>query len=157
MKELISLAFILASSLCFSQTNTLQIVGAAGNTASNGNTTLSWTIGEPIITTATNTNQILTQGFQQGVLVITALDNLQNVDITIHPNPTSDFAIIRLNKEALMNSQYKLTDLTGKIIREGKIESNQTYVSFQNLSNATYFIQVVTSNQQAKSFQIIKN
>jgi hypothetical protein len=157
MKKIYTSILTIFTTLTFAQTNTLQVVGSAGNTVTSGNTQLTWTIGEPIVNTATSTNNILTQGFNQGVLLITAIDDLKNTTVTIQPNPTSDFAIIKLDDQNLSNAQYTLTDINGKVIQQNKIENKQTSVSFQDLANATYFIQVVTNNQKAKTFKVIKN
>jgi predicted Fe-Mo cluster-binding NifX family protein len=99
----------------------------------------------------------LTQGFNQGFLIITAINDLKNTTVSIQPNPTSDFAIIKLDDQNLSNAQYTLTDINGKVIQQNKIENKQTSVSFQDLANATYFIQVLTNNQKTKTFKIIKN
>jgi len=157
MKKIYTSILTIFTSLTFAQTNTLQVIGSAGNTATSGNTQLTWTIGEPIVTTATNTSNLLTQGFNQGTLIITAIDELKNLSVSIQPNPTSDFAIIKLDDQNLSNAQYTLTDINGKVIQQNKIENIQTSVSFQDLANATYFIQVITNNQKAKTFKVIKN
>lgn len=157
MKNIYTSIFTIITTATFAQTNILQVVGSAGNTATSGNTQLTWTIGEPIVNTATSTNNFLTQGFNQGLLLITAIDVLNNTTVSIQPNPTSDFAIIKLDDQNLSNAQYTLTDVNGKIIQQNKIENKQTSVSFQNLANATYFIQVIINNQKAKTFKIIKN
>ena len=157
MKKIFTSFILLTSSICFSQTNTLQVIGSAGNTATNSNTQLSWTIGEPITNTATNTNSILTQGFNQSVLVITAIDDNQNSNITISPNPTADFVIISINVNDLQNAQYLLHDINGKLVLQNKITDKQTKLSFIELANSTYFVDVVTKNQKTKTFKIIKN
>ncbi len=157
MKKIYISILTFVTTVTFAQTNTLQVIGSAGNTATSGNTQLTWTIGEPIVNTATSTNNVLTQGFNQGLLLITAIDELNNTTVSIQPNPTSDFAIIKLDDQNLSNAQYILTDINGKVIQQNKIENKQTSVSFQDLANATYFIQVITSNQKAKTFKIIKN
>ena len=157
MKKIYTSILSIFTTLTFAQTNTLQVIGSAGNTATNGNAQLNWTIGEPIVNTATSTNNVLTQGFNQGLLLITAIDDLKNTSITIQPNPTSDFAIIKLEDQNLSNAQYILTDINGKVIQQNKIENKQTSVSLQDLANATYFIQVLTNNQKAKTFKVIKN
>jgi hypothetical protein len=157
MKKIYTSILTIFTTLTFAQTNTLQVVGSAGNSTTSGNAQLNWTIGEPIVNTATSTNNVLTQGFNQGLLLITAIDDLKNTSITIQPNPTSDFAIIKLDDPNLSNAQYTLTDINGKVIQQNKIENKQTSVSFQDLANATYFIQVLTNNQKSKTFKIIKN
>lgn len=157
MKKIYTSILTVFTTITFAQTNTLQVVGTAGNTATSGNTQLTWTIGEPIVNTATSTNNVLTQGFNQGTLLITAIDDLKNTTVSIQPNPTSEYAIIRLDDQNLSNAQYTLTDINGKVIQQNKIENKQTSVSFQDLANATYFIQVLTNNQKTKTFKIIKN
>jgi hypothetical protein len=157
MKKICISILTFVTTVTFAQTNTLQVVGSGGNTATSGNTQLTWTIGEPIVNTATSTNNVLTQGFNQGFLIITAINDLKNTTVSIQPNPTSDFAIIKLDDQNLSNAQYTLTDINGKVIQQNKIENKQTSVSFQDLANATYFIQVLTNNQKTKTFKIIKN
>jgi hypothetical protein len=157
MKKIYTSIFTIFTTLTFAQTNSLQVVGSAGNTATSGNTQLTWTIGEPIVNTASNTNNVLTQGFNQGALIITAIDDLKNMSVTIQPNPTSDFAIINLDEKNLSDAHYILTDLNGKVIQQNKIVNKQTSVSFQELADATYFVQVITNNQKAKTFKVIKN
>ena len=157
MKKIYTSIFTIFTTLTFAQTNTLQVVGSAGNTATSGNTQLTWTIGETIVNTASNTNNVLTQGFNQGTLIITAIDDLKGMSVSIQPNPTSDFAIINLDDQNISKAQYTLTDLNGKVIQQNKIVNKQTSVSFQELANATYFVQVLTNNQKAKTFKIIKN
>ncbi len=157
MKKIYTSILTIFTTLTFAQTNTLQVVGSAGNSTTSGNAQLTWTMGEPIINTATNVTTVLTQGFNQAELIITAIDELKNKTVSIQPNPTSDFAIIKLDDQNLNNAQYTLTDINGKVIQQNKIENKQTSVSFQDLSNATYFIQVVTNNQKAKTFKVIKN
>lgn len=157
MKKIFTSFILLTSSICFSQTNTLQVIGTAGNTATNANTQLSWTIGEPITNTATNPNNILTQGFNQSVLLITAIDEKQNSNITVSPNPTADFITISIHKNELQNAQYLLLDINGKLILQNKIQDTQTKISFTELPKATYFVEVLTNNQKTKTFKIIKN
>lgn len=157
MKKIYTSILSVITTLTFAQTNTLQVLGSAGNTATIGNTEMTWTIGEPIANTAISTNNVLIQGFNQGALLITAIDDLKNLNVSIQPNPTSDFAIIKLDDQNLSNAQYTLTDINGKLIQQNKIENKQTIVSFQDLSHATYFLQVKTNNQNTKTFKVIKN
>jgi hypothetical protein len=157
MKKIFTSFILLTASVCFSQTNTLQVIGSAGNTATGGNTQLNWTIGEPITNTASNTNNILTQGFNQSALLITAIDEKQNSNITISPNPTADFVTINIEENELQNAQYLLHDINGKLILQNKITDKQTKLSFIDLAKAIYFVEVSTNNQKTKTFKIIKN
>ncbi len=156
MKNLFTPILTLLTTVAFAQTKTLQVIGSAGNTASNANAQLTWTIGEPISNTGKSTNNALTQGFHQGGLVITAVDEIEKMDVSIQPNPTSDYALIELSDLSPDNASYTLLDVAGKVIEQRKIENKQASISFQGLASATYFIQV-TNNQKTKTFKIIKN
>jgi hypothetical protein len=52
---------------------------------------------------------------------------------------------------------YKLFDITGKLIKNKKITSAAEIISLENLSSATYFLKVENNNQELKTFKIIKN
>ena len=58
--------FMLNSSHLFGQ----KVISSAGESATGTSVKLSWTIGEPIVKTLRGTSVILTQGFQQGWLVV---------------------------------------------------------------------------------------
>lgn len=47
-----------------------QVVGSSSNESSNGNITISATIGEPSVLTKTDGNLVITEGFQQPQLVV---------------------------------------------------------------------------------------
>ncbi|WP_075343419.1 T9SS type A sorting domain-containing protein [Tenacibaculum agarivorans] len=69
MKKII-LSTLIGLSLVSTNAQSLgrSVIGAGGNSISNGTVTLDYTIGQPIAGTITNSNITLTQGFQQGVL-----------------------------------------------------------------------------------------
>lgn len=52
---------------CFAQMLTPTLVGSGGGYGTSGSTTLQYSVGEPVITTATGSNGILTQGFEQPI------------------------------------------------------------------------------------------
>ena len=156
MKNIYTSIFTLITTITLAQTNSLQVIGSAGNSSTNANTQLTWTIGELIGSTASSDNSVLTQGFNQGSFLITAIDDVDNTLINIHPNPTADFVNIIIKDKNLINYQYILSDVNGKATQQNKIENNITSVSFQELSSAVYFIQVVINNQKTKTFKIIK-
>ncbi|MEM6686986.1 MAG: hemagglutinin protein, partial [Bacteroidota bacterium] len=81
-----------------------EVVASGGSTISNGTTTLDVTIGELTVTTITDGNTTLTQGFQQGVVILNIVLNpivlLQGA--AINPN---------MGEESLMRD-----DLRGSLI-----------------------------------------
>lgn len=68
-----------------------QVIGAAGASVSNGSISLDFTVGEAAVTTLSQANFILTQGFHQGEMMTTSVNGLPvSVAYKIFPNPTAD-------------------------------------------------------------------
>jgi len=157
--SLISIAFAISS--ISAQSITPQVVTSSGGYALNGGYSVSWTLGEPVIATAQNGSNTLTQGFQQptyNVLAITT-ETLQGFDINVFPNPTSDYITIdwTTNKE---NTLYiTLFDLAGKMISEKSYSAADEKVSINlsQLASAQYILEVKDkTNSATKIFRIAK-
>lgn len=71
------LAFLAATFVvqCSAQEIERQVVSTTGNESSNGNITISSTVGEPAVLTKTDGTLIITEGFQQPELVIIVIGN----------------------------------------------------------------------------------
>jgi len=157
--SLISIAFAISS--ISAQSITPQVVTSSGGYALNGGYSVSWTLGEPVIATAQNGSNTLTQGFQQpayNVLAITT-ETLQGFDVNVFPNPTSDYITIdwTTNKE---NTLYiTLFDLAGKMISEKSYSAADEKVSINlsQLASAQYILEVKDKiNSATKIFRITK-
>jgi len=61
----------------------------------------------------------------------------------VYPNPSETF-ILKINP-LLLGASYTLTDLTGRIIGEGKLEMEITNLQMNNASNGIYFLQIQTN------------
>mgnify|MGYP001165571305 FL=1 len=86
----------------------------------------------------------------------TVESDLENINIKIFPNPTSDFIAIQiggLNNQGLC---IKLFDIQGKLLRESKINMGQTisYFDIQTVYSGTYIIEL-SANGFSTSRKII--
>lgn len=86
----------------------------------------------------------------------TVESDLENINIKIFPNPTSDFIAIQiggLNNQGLC---IKLFDIQGKLLRESKINKGQTisYFDIQTVYSGTYIIEL-SANGFSTSRKII--
>ncbi|MBK9981591.1 MAG: T9SS type A sorting domain-containing protein [Saprospiraceae bacterium] len=159
--SLISLGITFTS---FSQSISPQILGSAGTHFTGSNAQLSWTIGEPVINTLDNGSNIITQGFHQTLLIITAIEeqSIEGVNVKVYPNPTSNLVIINLVNN-LKDLKLELFDMTGKLLHwnlfgfsEGNVQfSLKDYASANYLLriyavdgsvNFTYMIEKLTAN-----------
>src|SRR5688572_17719014 len=77
-----------------------EVIGTAGNEMLSPNVTLSYTIGEPAIGYWNTGGYILTEGFQQNEVIITAINKTtEAVDINVFPNPFSNSFTVQFNNK----------------------------------------------------------
>lgn len=135
-----------------------EIISTDGSQYGNGNINFTYTIGEPCVQTYTNTNNQLSEGFQQPyyLTIVNASDvTNQSQAITIYPNPTADKIVLQfanINK----NTFVKMSDETGKIIIENKIQNSITEINMQAYATGIYYLQVFENQQLIASKKIIK-
>jgi len=85
-------------------------------------------------------------------LVINKIVN-QNTEINIYPNPTQSQININVPLK-LLGSNYSVYDFTGKIVFNGKINSENTTVELAHLPSGMYFMRFGDNLKQ--TFKIIK-
>lgn len=86
--------------------------------------------------------------FDPATLSITSLSS--NFDVKIYPNPSVDVINITHNINAEMD--YQIIDITGKLVKNGRIEQNQIQ---HNLDNGIYFLKLYTNSKLTKTQKII--
>ncbi|MCB0628301.1 MAG: T9SS type A sorting domain-containing protein [Saprospiraceae bacterium] len=83
-------AGILFGNMLHAQSLERQVIASTGSSVQNAGLQLDYTVGEVVVTTLTNTDLQLTQGFHQGQLMTTGLDGLPTrIDYRIYPNPVT--------------------------------------------------------------------
>ena len=94
---LVSLLFFYSANL-FSQ----QVISSSGATKTvkigGGDFTVSWTIGEGVITTLSQPSRELTQGFHQPIMIELFPSSLEGelvLDMVAYPNPTYDKVLFK--------------------------------------------------------------
>ena len=108
-----------------------------------------------------NSNNIWIGTYFSG-LVKMSLSNLGLEDLSsvkklfIYPNPAKNRFTINSNENGLDNFEYKIIDLTGKIIEIGKSKFNEQ-INIKNLTNGNYIIQLETENGKITTEKLIKN
>ena len=140
------------------QTVAPELVSTAGDSFSNTNYQLDWSIGESITATHSNGTNVLTQGFHQNTYeVLLLVDDFQTaIDISVYPNPTTNFININVGDAAFQQMQYTITDYVGKTIKKANLNTDTEQISFANYANGTYFLTVKRNNKLLKNFKIIK-
>ncbi|MDP2888495.1 MAG: T9SS type A sorting domain-containing protein [Bacteroidota bacterium] len=135
------------------------VIATAGSFYANSTNSVSWTIGECIPETFSNSGNKLTQGFQQGIYDINTLaDNTETrIAINLFPNPTADFVNLEIHLQDKKGYFYQLFDLEGNCLKNGKITSEKSVINMSDFSNSAYILNVFAPDQKLlKSFKIIK-
>lgn len=141
-----------------------EVIPATGGNASGSGGTVSYSIGQVAFTTSTGTNGSVSQGVQQPyeISVITGLEEAKGITLiyTAYPNPAKNYIIVKVDASATISIhalKYQLYDSKGTLIITKISDGTETYIELENLNPATYFLKVVQSGKEIKSFKIIKN
>ena len=120
--------------------------------------TLSWTLGEVITSTENSSTAILTQGFQQPIIIIpSSTANLENraTGIVVFPNPTA--RQITIQKEQSEPLKAELINVLGQVIGFYNLSDNSTLIDLQQLPAANYLLRIRSLNNEAiQTFKIQK-
>ncbi len=136
-----------------------QVIPSAGTHATGINAQLTWTIGEPVISTISGSRLQLTQGFNQGNLTISAIEPfiISGIVINVYPNPFSETLQIELTGYTNEAYFYIVTDVNGRIIKNGLIDQNLQSIDMNRLAQGVYFLMISEiSPPKVQTFKIVK-
>ena len=133
-----------------------EVISSQGDSYSNSNGSIDFTIGEVIISTETDGTNVLTQGFHQTNWNFLGLeDHVPTYEATIFPNPTG--SELNILTEACDNVIYTLYDAKGKLVLQNVLSSEQTAINVDRIASGNYSLTLSKKAQNLKSFILIKN
>lgn len=165
MKKFFTLIFSIALMQSFGQSIPMQVVASAGGNYSSTSISISWTLGEPVISTLANSTNtlILTQGFQQGNLFSTNVteEEITTLDLKMYPNPAIyNVNFVVTNPEAKGDFMVEVFDVTGrKILNENLGQFNDQNVKtlpVSSLKSGIYFIRINIGAYKSEVLKLIK-
>lgn len=135
-----------------------EVLSSCGGSAHSSTGTISYTLGELVISTGTGSTRTITQGFHQSRTTITATLETAGSTFSIiaFPNPTSGIITLKPTGELPNNLEYKVIDAEGIIRMNGKLTDGQTGIFLDQLSAAVYFIKIVRNGKDIKTFRVVK-
>jgi hypothetical protein len=151
---------VLILTICTVSTITAQqVISSAGASATGTGVQLSWTIGEPVIETFTGTSAILTQGFHQSKLTVTAVDPtlFPGLDVSVYPNPVSTQLRYKISGERIQNLSYRLFNAEGKAILNKTVENPEELINMEIYTSGIYLLKFFRQDDPLKTFKIIKD
>ena len=171
MKKIISICVIilnlclprfLGGNLCSAQSVEPEVNATSGGHYTGTNAQLSWTIGEPVIETVSNTNNIITQGFHQANYDITSIKENPDLgfNISVFPNPVSNTLQISISGNVNnSNLKIELIDITGKILINEKVAgtTGNHQLNLNEYAPGSYFLRITNEKEQLiNSYKIQK-
>jgi len=139
--------------------NAQEVIGSDGGFSNAANGSLSWTIGEVVTETFSNSNNFLTQGFHQNY---EDLLDLQTIDLgglyTIYPNPFINS--ITISKKSDDNGfDYNIYDCNGKSIQKNSVvfapSCNELNIDLSFFLPGIYFFEISTFDSGQRIVQQI--
>jgi phosphoribulokinase len=132
-----------------------EVVATQGDSYSNANGSIDYTIGEVIINTGTDGSNYITQGFQQTNWNFVGLvDHSPSYEAIVFPNPTED--ILNIQTSAFENVTYSLYDAQGRLVLQDKLSAEQTSIQVSQLAPGSYSLTLNNGAQYLKTFKLIK-
>lgn len=115
----------------------------------NGTT---WT---PILTDWLGVTPVALQEIDSNGQLLSINEFGNKIKISIYPNPTNNFITIQNKENSTENFEYKIVDLTGKIVTNGNSKFNEQ-INIESLESGNYIIQIETENGEKLTEKLIK-
>ncbi len=137
------------------------VIPASGGNATGAGGSVSYSVGQVTYTTNNGTNGSVAQGVQQPyeISVVTAIEEATGIllELSVYPNPATDFATLKTGNYEGENMNYLLFDINGKVLLQNKVEGSETMIPLSDLAKGTYFLKIIDKKRELKIFKIIKN
>ena len=135
------LIFVLTCSsvVLLSQSISQSTFASQGGSAEIDGSSISWTLGQPIIGTLTTDEYNVTQGFHQPISNITTsfYNPTFSDEILLFPNPT--FSAIQIRTEYQGALHYAVVDVLGRVVAQGILDQSMT-LNTEELAGGVYLI-----------------
>jgi hypothetical protein len=143
-----------------------EVVSSQGQTYSNANGSIDFTVGEVVINTGTNGTNDLTQGFHQTNWNLVGVEDFApNYEVTIFPNPTQD--VLNIKTSRFDHVTYTLYDAQGKLVMQNILTAEQTPIQVSRLAPGAYSLELIFEDEnngplslskgsKRKTFKLVK-
>jgi hypothetical protein len=157
-------ATLLLGTMSYAQSIAPQSVNSGGTKMTQANGSLSFTVGELVVLSQTDSDgNTLGGGFTAGATLTTA--SIQEtdaavLDVKVYPNPTTELVNIQINYSSIDQVVVTITDLQGKEVYSGKYAgiSNVIGVNTASYATGTYILALKNLNNQVLgTYKIIKH
>ncbi len=153
---LICFLICFGNSVLLAQSNTV----TSGGDGSSTDGSVSYSVGQIDYIEATGSGGTANQGVQQPFeFFVLGTDDFANIELfaIVFPNPTTQHVTLKISNQKVDGLSFQLYDLSGRLLLNDTLHSEETTIPMERLSSATYFLAVYNQNTLLKTFKIIKN
>ena len=104
-----------------------------------------------VITTASGTSNDVTQGFQQGSLFVSGIEDLVEIEVSIFPNPTSEYVTIQSPEPITV----KIYDISGRLVGTHNLSDEINQINVSDFSRGTYNLVFESAGHETKTAQLV--
>jgi hypothetical protein len=139
---------------------TQEVIASSGGYNVNGNVTLSWTLGETVVSTLKSQDGtlVLSHGFQQKLLV-TAVEEtiIDPVKIRVFPNPVTESVNIQFDAPVNEEISLDILDSQGKLIKTDFIGPASTVkeINMQDVPGGVYYLRL-SNGKNVNVYKVVK-
>jgi len=137
-----------------------EAIQSAGGDATGSGGSMSYSIGQMVYSTNTDTNGSVAEGGQQPyeISVVVGIEQSKDINLrcTAYPNPAQDILFLEVQIADIDNYSFQLYDMMGKLLVGKELTDISTTISMANLAPAIYFLKVSNNHKVVKTFKIIK-
>lgn len=151
----------LAFQLNFTNAIAQEALSAGGGSAIEESGSVNYTIGQVFFCTYSGVGGIVAEGVQQPyeIYVYSGIEDIDSdfPDCKVFPNPVDDILTILVGKSSKLLLTYQLFDSNGKLLKKNELLHNETEIPLKKLATGTYFLKIISGENELKSFKIIKH
>jgi hypothetical protein len=157
--SLITILFILTTFSISAQENTL----TAGGNATGSGGSVSFSVGQVFYQIHEGSGGSVAEGLQQPyeIYVVTSVDNMMDITLSMKafPNPVVDILQLVVDEQvdfSVAGYHFRLLDSQGRNLQSDHITGRHTEIDMSQLPPAVYFVRVMDSTRELKTFKVIK-
>lgn len=127
------------------------LISGGGTHSSGTGGSVSWSIGEVVVQTVTSGSNHLTQGFHQGNIYVVGIEELEELSISLYPNPASELITVETEEYLI----YMMYDMSGRLVDQNDLNPGINTIDVTSYSRGTYTISFIRNGTQAKNIKLI--
>lgn len=132
-----------------------ELLSPGGGEGGSGNMTVSWSLGEPVTESFSESEFVLTQGYHQPAMyVMDICEEPETQNFEVYPNPVSDLLVIKY--DAGDDFSVKLYGLRGEFLLEESSETGFCQFSVSGLAPGVYFLELHSADSKAQTIRIVR-